>query len=149
MVAKLAPTVLAGLVSKVMTTSCGIKFLPFKEGVSAPVPWRAASLPINGGRPVAVGLTSDERGCFALASGLLQMSPSDLDNGMVEDSLRELVNMLAGQVKRAMSLDLALGLPEIVPPADVARRIDGGPQSKAVVVSSGSFQLMCWVTSRT
>jgi hypothetical protein len=148
MVAKIAPNVLAGLVSKVMATSCGINFLPFKEGVSAPVPWRAASLPINGGLPIAVGITSDQEGCTALASGLLQMPASDLDTSMVEDSLRELVNMLAGQVKRAMSLDLALGLPEIVPPADVPRRIDGG-QSKSVVVTSGSVQLMCWVTSRT
>jgi CheY-specific phosphatase CheX len=147
-IAKLAPNVLAGLVSKVMATSCGINFLPFKEGVSAPVPWRAASLPINGGIPVAVGITSDERGCLALASGLLQMPASDLDTSMVEDSLRELVNMLAGQVKRAMSLDLALGLPEIVPPTDVARRIDGG-QSRSIVVTSGSVALMCWVTGRT
>ena len=148
MVSKIAPNVLAGLALKVMAASCGMRFLPFKDGLKAPVPWRAASLPINGGAPLSVGITSDEPGCFALASGLLQMPPSDLDAGMVEDSLRELLNMLAGQVKRAMSLDLALGLPQIVPPADVAMRIGGG-HSKSVVVTAGSFQLMVWVTDRT
>ena|SRR5438270_6814208 len=147
MVAKLAPTLLASLVSKVMATSCGIDFLPASEALGPPVPWRAASLPIAGGRPVSVFIASDEPGCFALASGLLQMAPADLDQGMVEDSLRELVNMLAGQIKRAMSLDQALGLPEIVQPDDVPRRLEG--VGKPVVVTSGSVLLMVWVTSRT
>jgi CheY-specific phosphatase CheX len=33
---------------------------------------------------------------------------------MIEDTLRELANITAGQVKRAMSLDQALGLPRIL-----------------------------------
>jgi hypothetical protein len=47
------------------------------------------------------------------------MDAQDVDISMMEDTLRELANITAGQVKRAMCIDSALGLPRIV--------IGGGP----------------------
>jgi len=142
---QIAPETLGSLVSKVMATSCGVNLTPSSDE-RVPSPWRTALLPIPGGRPLVVAIASDEFGCFALASGLLQMPASDLDSSMVEDSLREILNMVAGHIKRAMSLDQALGLPEIVPFADVERLLPSGHQQ--VSVSSGRVNLTVWVTNR-
>jgi Chemotaxis phosphatase CheX len=140
------------LVSKVMQASCGLTFNPAGEEAVASKPWRTAALPIKGaapskGQPMTVAIGADEPACFALASGLLQMDSSELDPGMVEDSLRELVNMVAGHIKRAMAIDMALGLPEIVPHSEVERRMLSGGQR--VAVSTGRVSLTVWITNQT
>jgi hypothetical protein len=143
----LQPAALSSLVSKVMQASCGLTFNPAGDDKIAKAPWRTAALPIKGGQPMTVAIGSDEPGCFALASGLLQMAPNELDPGMVEDSLRELVNMVAGHIKRAMAIDLALGLPEIVPYADIEKRMQQpGNGSQRVAVSTGRVNLTVWIT---
>ena len=146
MAAQLQPAALGSLVSKVMQASCGLTFNPAGDDAITKTPWRTAALPIKGGRSMTVAIGADEPGCFALASGLLQMAPSELDPSMVEDSLRELVNMVAGHIKRAMALDLALGLPEIVPFADIERRMNGGQR---VAVSTGRVSMTVWITNQT
>ena len=75
--------------------------------------WRTVVLPIPGKRPISVALSSDRRGCAALASAMLGMAEDDLGVDMIDDFMRELVNMTAGQLKVEMSLDQALGLPKI------------------------------------
>jgi hypothetical protein len=146
MAVSLQPAALSSLVSKVMQASCGLSFNPAGEDKISKKPWRTAALPIKGGHPMIVAIGSDEPGCFALASGLLQMAPNELDPGMVEDSLRELVNMVAGHIKRAMAIDLALGLPEIVPFADIEKRMQPGAGSQRVAVTSGRVSLTVWIT---
>lgn len=129
-----------------MQASCGLTFNPAGDDACTKKPWRTAALPIKGGQTMTVAIGADEPGCFALASGLLQMAPSELDPSMVEDSLRELVNMVAGHIKRAMALDLALGLPEIVPFADIEKRMNGGQR---VAVSTGRVSMTVWITNQT
>jgi hypothetical protein len=75
--------------------------------------WRTVALPIPGKRPVTVAMSSDRRGCAALASTMLGMAEDDLGVDMIDDFMRELVNMTAGQIKSELSLDQALGLPKI------------------------------------
>ena len=96
---------------------------------------------------MTVAIGADESACFAMASGLLQMAPNELDPGMVEDSLRELVNMVAGHIKRAMAIDLALGLPEIVPYADIEKRMKAGGQK--VAVTTGRVSMTVWITNQS
>ena len=96
---------------------------------------------------MTVAIGADEPGCFAMASGLLQMAPNELDPGMVEDSLREILNMVAGHIKRAMAIDLALGLPEIVPFTEMERRMKAGGQK--VAVTTGRVNLTVWVTNQS
>src|SRR6185295_17132443 len=132
MASPLQPAALRSLVSKVMQASCGLSFNPAGDEAIAPKPWRTAALPIKGGQPMTVAIGADETACFAMASGLLQMAPNELDPGMVEDSLREILNMVAGHIKRAMAIDLALGLPEIVPFTEMERRMKAGGQKVAV-----------------
>jgi CheY-specific phosphatase CheX len=147
MASPLQPAALRSLVSKVMQASCGLSFNPAGDEAISAKPWRTAALPIKGGTPMTVAIGADETACFAMASGLLQMAPNELDPGMVEDSLRELLNMVAGHIKRAMAIDLALGLPEIVPFTEMERRMKGGGQR--VAVTTGRVNLTVWVTNQS
>ena len=76
--------------------------------------WRTVALPIPGVRPVTVALSSDRRGCATLASAMLGMDQDGLDVAMIDDFMRELLNMTAGQLKLEMKLDQALGLPRVL-----------------------------------
>jgi hypothetical protein len=136
--------VLRSLMTRVVETSCGLRFLPGGDEIAADlVPWRTAVLPILGGRAITVAISSDEKGCVTLASGLLQMTPAELDTGMVEDSLRELANMIAGQVKCAMDLDQALGLPKILSSDELENHRREG--FHRVTVASENTRLVLWI----
>jgi CheY-specific phosphatase CheX len=147
MASPLQPAALRSLVSKVMQASCGLSFNPAGDEAISAKPWRTAALPIKGGTPMTVAIGADETACFAMASGLLQMAPNELDPGMVEDSLREILNMVAGHIKRAMAIDLALGLPEIVPHTEMERRMKAGGQR--VAVTTGRVNLTVWITNQS
>jgi hypothetical protein len=63
---------------------------------------------------------------------------------MMDDSLRELVNMTAGLVKSSMLLDQALGLPRImdgrqVPPSP------GGEPGHSVILRGREIGLVLWI----
>lgn len=108
-----SPDSLAAMVNSVTTTMMNLRFVlapPMKNVVA----FRRAVLPIPGKTPVAVVVTGDELSCQKLGARLFSMPVKDIDVSMMEDTLRELANITAGQVKRAMRIDSALGLPRIV-----------------------------------
>lgn len=101
------------MVNSVTTTMMNIRF----RLVSKPNPidtYRRAVLPIPGSTPVSVVIASDKSSCQELGARLFSVAAKDVDLSMIDDTLRELANITAGQIKRAMSLDQALGLPRIV-----------------------------------
>lgn len=101
------------MVNSVTTVMMNVKFaLAPKTQLVAP--FRRAVLPIPGKIPVSVVVTGDQESCRRLGARLFSMTAGDVDVGLMEDTLRELANITAGQVKRAMSIDAALGLPRIV-----------------------------------
>jgi hypothetical protein len=63
---------------------------------------------------------------------------------MMEDVLRELVNMTAGQIKRVLALDDALGLPKMTTETDVLKAVDS-PQSSNTPLSAGGVKLVLLV----
>jgi len=108
-----SPDSLASMVNSVTTTMMNVKFA-LVPAAEMRAPFRRAVLPIPGLVPVSVVVTGDEPSCQKLGARLFSVTPQDVDVSMMEDTLRELANITAGQVKRAMSLDSALGLPRIV-----------------------------------
>lgn len=103
---------LARSVSRVTTAMIGLTFRV--ASIQSPVAlWRTVALPIPGKRPVTVALSSDRLGCSSLASAMLGMAEDDIGLDMIDDFMRELVNMTAGQIKSELSLDQALGLPRV------------------------------------
>jgi CheY-specific phosphatase CheX len=101
------------MVNNVTTSMMNVRFVlaPAAQMVS---PFRRAVLPIPGLMPVAVVVTGDEASCQQLGARLFSIPAAQVDVSMMEDTLRELANITAGQVKRAMSIDAALGLPRII-----------------------------------
>lgn len=78
-----------------------------------------AYLPISTpDRQMQVGLLSTESGCQVLGKALLGMEPGepDLDAPDLADAISEIVNVLAGAIKRKVhgQVDLKLGLPLFV-----------------------------------
>jgi CheY-specific phosphatase CheX len=104
---------LARSVTRVTNTMLGLTFHAIDPETRVEL-WRTVVLPIPGARPVSVALSSDRRGCAALAATMLGMAEDDLDVSMIDDFMRELVNMTAGQIKRELALDQALGLPRVL-----------------------------------
>lgn len=69
-------------------------------------------------QPLQVGLLAEPAGCQALAKALLGMEPADenLPPGDVSDAMCEIINIVAGGLKRRVSerLPITLGLPMFV-----------------------------------
>ena len=142
------PDKLAALVSSVTETMCGLSFLP----AGAPQPlgeqWRTAALAIEGKKPIVVALSADSASCSAIGAAMFGCPADTIDAGMMEDVLRELVNMTAGQVKRMLAMDAALGLPKIMTETDLMKAVDP-PQVCNTPLSAGGVKLVLWIGPRT
>ena len=138
------PDAMASLVSGVTQTMLGLTFVPGEAQVSPGLTWRTAILPIAGDRPLTVGLSSDESGCSRLSAAMFSCPSDQVDQSMMNDSLCELVNMTAGLLKSAMSLDQALGLPKILSgPEAPPPPPPTGPH--AIVLRADALGLVLWI----
>jgi hypothetical protein len=108
----LPPARIATSLSRVTSTMLGRTFEVTTR--AAPERWRTAMITTSGATPLAVALSSDRSGCAALAAAMLMVEEDDLELEMIDDFMRELVNMTAGQIKRELALDEALGMPRCV-----------------------------------
>jgi hypothetical protein len=137
-----SPDKMAALVTGITETMLGLSFKPDSEAPRPSLSWRTAVLPIDGARPITVGLSSDEHGCGELSAAMFACPRKDVDQHMMNDSLCELVNMTAGLLKSLMSLDQALGLPMILdgdtPPLPPA-------SSQTIVLKADHLGLVLWI----
>jgi hypothetical protein len=84
-------------------------FGPVGPAVVGPSSWVTVTGPWNG----VVVLTCDQAGTTDLTRAVLQLAPAEeLEDGDVDDVLRELANILGGNVKSLLPGPSALGLPE-------------------------------------
>jgi len=139
------PDKMASLVSGVTHTMLGLTFVPDDEPSPPPaLVWRTAVLPIAGARPITVGLSTDEAGCSELSAAMFSCPKDAVDQSMMNDSLCELVNMTAGLLKSAMSLDQALGLPKVLPASEAPPPPPPtGPH--AIVLRADTLGLVLWI----
>ena len=70
-------------------------------------------LAMPGPTPITVAISSDLQGCTQLASALFAVEPTDVEMDMVSDTMAELSNMFAGQLKGFLNLSQNLGLPKV------------------------------------
>ena len=137
-----AARTLATLVSNVTQPMCGISFEPSEPQLPTPaLYWRVANLAIKGTHSLRVTLSSDQPGCKALGAALFSIPIADVDSSMIDDSLCELLNMAAGQIKSALGLDQALGLPRIVP-SDSLPGPQAGEPGAVILRSQGAVGLV-------
>ena len=135
---------LAELVSKVTQTMFGMSFqlsgtqeLPWK----LEPPWRTALLPIPGKQPLTVAIAADQSSASTLGGAMFSCGQADVDASMIDDSLCELANIVAGQVKRSMKLDQNLGLPKVI---SVTHEMDKQPW-RGATLNSGGRAVNVWV----
>lgn len=134
---------LAALVSNVTETMLGLSFVPALTVAAHPsLNWRTAIMLVDGPRPVSVGLSSDEAGCTKLAAAMFGCNADGVDVGMINDALRELVNMTAGLLKREMSLDQALSVPSIIDHKQALEQI--ARQHPALVLVAREVGIALW-----
>lgn len=108
-------TTIASLVSNVTSTMLGHGTSVARDVPASPQYFfRSAVLPIPGDVDVAVAVSSSRAGCIHLSAALFCVANDDVDDEMMSDTLQEMANMTAGQIKSTMGLDQALGLPRIV-----------------------------------
>ncbi|HTP29273.1 MAG TPA: chemotaxis protein CheX [Anaeromyxobacteraceae bacterium] len=140
---RLEPEAMATLVSGVTQTMLGLTFIPDGAKAHRELTWRTAVLPIAGQRPLTVGLSSDEHSCRRLSAAMFGCSPDDVDQNMMNDALRELVNMTAGLLKSTLGLNQALGLPRVISGADVKEVPSAMPE--VIVLKADSLGLVLWM----
>ena len=152
-----SPEDLAKLVSYVfdvmLTLRCElVGRRPVRDGETARdrlqgLAWRTAVLPIDGTQPLTVALSSDERGCLALGAALFACAQTSVDSEMIDDTLRELVNMIGGQVRSAVAKEHSLGLARIDTSFNfAANRCPDSLPHECVVLRAGSVELAVQVS---
>jgi hypothetical protein len=142
------PKALATLVSNVTQTMMGMSFAAkdfsdASEKRRFDASWRTAMLPIPGQRPVTIALSSDQKSSAALCAAMFSVGENAIDESMMDDALSELVNMTAGQIKGALGLDQALGLPKIVKDPELTRI--GEVPWRCVALQAGRVELVVWL----
>jgi len=141
-----SPEDLAKLVSQVTQTMFGMAFslAPVAQGpASDQADWHTVVLPIPGAHPVTVAIAADRQAAAVIGGHMFSVGPDVIDDSMIDDAVAELANIVAGQVKAAMSLDQALGLPEVLR-KEQKQRLALGPWREATL-TSGSARTLVWV----
>jgi len=133
----------ATLVSSVTQKLVGLRFALAPRGeIPGTHCWRAAVLEV-GDRALGVALSSDQRGCTALGAALFELAAANVSPTIINDSLAELVNITAGQLKMALRIDKALGLPRVV---DRPERPSAGRWRVIRLRGEGALEILVWIT---
>jgi hypothetical protein len=142
--------VLASLLSEVTSTMLGIPFAAAHgdERIEL-LCWRSAILPIGAEEVLQVALASDERGCAILGARMFQVELAEVDASMIDDTLRELVNMTAGMIKRAIGADMSLGLPRIVSESRPDGPLPADWRRVLLRAADGAVELVLFVSDPT
>jgi hypothetical protein len=85
--------------------------------------WRMAILPIPGPRPVSVAVASELAGALLLASVMFGTPAGSVEREVADDSLKELANIVAGQIKSLLAPDQLLGLPRVASADAIGQQI--------------------------
>lgn len=105
---------LTGLVSQVTETMFDMTCV-MAETIDTPAPdnddWRLVILPLTGLHDVTVAVACDGESSELLGSAMFGLSLEEVDEEMAYDSLSELANIIAGQIKSLLGGECILGLP--------------------------------------
>jgi hypothetical protein len=137
---------LAKMISNVTRAMCATTFVPgdpLERGES--LCGQMAMLPLTGQRSFTVVVSSDSRGSRALGAAFFGCDEKQLTQAMVDDSIAELLNMVAGQISGALAMNLTLGLPRRATLADLVSSGGSGIADAALFRSEGDVDLWLWI----
>ena len=84
-----------------------------------------AVLPISGDGGFTLAVSSDLQGCTVLSAAMFAVDSTEVDPEMINDTMAELANMAAGQLKGRLSLSNSLGLPVNIGSKEFAEKSAG------------------------
>ena len=100
-----------------------------------------AVLPMPGPSPITVAVSSDLAGCKSLAAALFAVETTEVDSSMIMDTVAELANMLAGQLKGTLDLAQNLGLPKVINQNEFDSAVDNEAWNH-FAIKAGDTQLL-------
>ena len=103
-------------------------------------------LAMPGPTPITVAVSSDLQGCTQLASALFAVEPTDVEIDMIGDTMAELSNMFAGQLKGFLNLSQNLGLPKVFTQGEFGESVDDG-RWRHMPVELGNSRLLLSLTT--
>src|SRR5438876_6603706 len=130
------PLEMAKLVSDVTDVMCGVTFTPsdrLARGES--LSGRMVILSLQGERPIEIVLSCDAQGGRALTAAMWHCPPEEVTPARVDDAIRELLNLVAGKVTRALDVKHTLTVPRNTTLAELAG-IGGLDMNEAVLLRS-------------
>jgi hypothetical protein len=140
---------LAVLVSKVTETMCATSFQPEEPAARGDsLCGKMVMLPIEGPRDIRLVLAYDNRGATALATRMFGVPAGSVTGDLLDDAIRELLNMIGGQISTALSLDQTLGLPRPTNLAEMAQSGDTSAEDAVLLRSSGNVDLRLWILEK-
>jgi hypothetical protein len=134
---------IAKLVSGVTETMCGARFAawdPLARGES--LSGRMVLMSLVGPRPIRIALACDAQGSRALAAAMFQCAPAEVTPARIDDAIRELLNVVAGQVQRSVGINQPLGMPR---PTTLAELGGPGIQDAVLLRSHGEVDIRLWI----
>lgn len=141
---------LARLVSEVTGPMCGTTFTPAADHVRGQsICGRMFLLPIPGERDIRIVLSSDAAGCEALGAAMFGRPRDQLTRDMTDDALRELLNMVGGQIQTFLRIDQQLGLPRPTNMAELATMGGAGLLDAQLLTSNGTGDIKMWIFETT
>lgn len=139
---------LARLVSNVTEAVNGTTFVPSCDDDSTrdqQICGRMFLLPFQGKRAISVVLFCDSTAAHAVASALYGYPREQLSREAIDDAVREMLNMVAGQIQRALHIDQQLGLPRPTSLAEISRTAGVGLVDSIWLTSDTLGDLRLWV----
>ncbi|HET6146681.1 MAG TPA: chemotaxis protein CheX [Polyangia bacterium] len=137
---------LAGLVSNVTRTMCGVSFAPgdaMARGES--ICRRMAMISLRGDPNVVVVVASDARGSRALGAKFFGRKLTDITQQMADDAIAELLNMVAAQISNALGSTHQLGLPSQTTLPEITAGGGFRLDDAALLHSEGDIDLGLWI----
>lgn len=112
---------LTDLFNNVTTSMLGMDCLVANDLPADPNGYHStAVLPIAGAGGFTLAVSSDLQGCTVLSAAMFAVDATEVDAEMIHDTMAELANMAAGQLKGRLSLGNSLGLPVNLTGSDFA-----------------------------
>jgi hypothetical protein len=140
------PVELAALVSNVTQTMCGTTFVPddpLSRGES--LCGQMVMIPLIGEGNIIVVVASDGQGSRSLGAAFLGCPRQQLTQQMIDDTIAELLNMVAGQISAALGYTHTLGLPRRTNLAEIASGDGHGFEDAVLLRSEGRIDLRLWI----
>jgi len=134
------------LVSNVTATMFGTTFVPGGgeiRGESLCQQMVMMRLPAE--REITVALSSDEPGGRYLSAAFLGCPPEKVTREMIDDVIAELLNMIAGQISKALDLEHLIGLPSRTTLADLFQACGLGAKDPVLLRSQAEVDLGLWI----